>query len=152
MIKLMESNGVEFLYLVLMKVKIAFAMLVKSIFAIALVVLLDSAELIITTYIMIALNVLSGYVVMLYRKQKWNAEKWFKTAMKLLWFPVVIAATQWITHTNKIQIPLADLVAGFLVFHDFKGFIDNVGKLTGIDIWNAISEQIDWSKFKIKRK
>jgi len=148
----MESNGIEILMIVLSKINIALAAFLKGIFAVTLAVIIDSSMLITTTYIMIALNVLAGWTVALKNGTGWNGDKWFKTSMKVLWFPLVIAATQWIEHTNNLAIPLAALVAGFLTVHDFKGFIDNVGKLTGIDIWNAIADHVDWKKIFSKTK
>jgi hypothetical protein len=147
----MESHGYEILTIMLAKIQIAAATFIKGLGAVILVVLLDSAMLIVTAYIMIALHVLSGAIVSIRNGKGWEAEKWFKTAMKFMWFPVVIVATQWMQHTNNIELPIASIVAGFLAVHDFKGLIDNVGRLTGIDIWNAIADHIDWKKFKIKK-
>lgn len=129
----------------------AISTLLKGLMAALLIVIMDSADLIIITYALIGLHVLSGWAIMLRNKHTWDKQKWFQTSMKLLWFPLVIMATKWIKHTYEIEIPIGAIVSGFLSVNELKGFIDNVGKLTGIDIWNAIADQIDWKKFRMKK-
>lgn len=144
------ENESEILWIMISKLNLAAGVFFKGLAGIVLAVLIDSALLILTAYIMILLHVASGWVVSWWKKRPWDGEKWFKTAMKFAWFPVVIIATQWMQTTNHLEIPIASIVAGFLTIHDFKGLVDNVGRLTGIDIWNAIADQIDWKNFKVK--
>lgn len=132
----------------LTKIQVSISKVFAGLIVVAAGVLMNSAELIVTTYIMMGLHALSGLTVMWRDRTGWSEMKWFRMCMKLLWFPVVIMATQWMQLTNGIEIPITSIVAGFLAINEFRGFIDNVGKLTGIDIWNAIADQIDWKKFK----
>jgi hypothetical protein len=150
----MENSGIEMLAVILTKFQVAIAPLVKGVIATALAVFLDSALLITTAYVFIGLHVLSGWMVMGRGGVPWNSDKWFKTSMKLLWFPVVIISTKWLRAVYDIQLPIGNIVAGFLSVNEFKGFIDNSGKLMGIDIWNVISDQVDWKKIfsKVKGK
>ena len=148
----MDNHGNEVLFMLLSNIKIALATFLKGFLAVALIVLMDSAALITTTYIMIGLHVSSGYVLMWKSGTSWDKDKWFKTCMKIGWFPAVIVATKMLKETHGLSAPIGIIVSGFLCVNEIKGFLDNVGRLTGIDIWNAIKDQIDWKKFKIKDK
>lgn len=128
---------------VLAQIAHGFGVLLNGMMAVGLSVVLDSVPLIITAYVMVGLNVLSGWTRRWREKEKWDEGKWFKTCMKLLWFPLVITATKWLESSNGIDLSLTAFVAGFLSVNEFRGFIDNVGKLTGIDIWTAIGERIN---------
>lgn len=147
---MLDEHGTEIMSVLLTKIQVSISKVFAGLLVVAAGVLMNSAELIITTYIMMGLHSLSGLTVMWRDRTGWSEMKWFRMCMKLLWFPVVIMATQWMQLTNGIEIPITSIVAGFLTVNEFRGFIDNVGKLTGIDIWNAIADQIDWRKFKKK--
>lgn len=155
----MEGNGVELLMVILSSFKAVMAAFMKSLMfvvqgaiATALAVFVDSALLITTAYIFIGFHVISGWVVMRRGGTPWDPDKWFKTSMKLLWFPLVIISTKWLKEVYHIPIPIGNIVAGYLSINEFKGFIDNTGKLMGVDIWNVISDQIDWKNIFNKKK
>lgn len=148
----MDNEGIELLSILMSKIHFGLSKIGAALVAVAAGVLMESAELIVTTYIMMALHALAGLTLMWRDRKGWSEMKWFKMSMKLLWFPVVIMATQWMQATNGIGIPISSIVAGFLAVNEFRGFVDNVGRLTGTDIWNAIADQIDWKKFKKKEE
>lgn len=147
----MENHGNEMILMLLSHFKVAFAAFIQGLLALFLVVLVDTSMLILTAYAMIALHVFSGWVIMCKGRTGWNKEKWFKTCMKLFWFPLVIVSTEMLKQTHGIDVPIAVFVSGFLCVNEIRGFINNVGRLTGVDIWNAIADQIDWKKFKVKK-
>jgi len=128
------------------KIAAAFGVLMNTMLAVALAVMVDSAPLIVTTYIMLALNLTSGWMLMWRTKEKWDEQKWFRTCMKLLWFPLVIMATKWLESSNGIDLSITAFAAGVLSINEFKSFIGNVGTLTGTDIWTAISERLPFTK------
>ena len=148
----MENYGSEILLMLLSNIKLAFATFLKGFLAILLIVLVDSAILVVVTYVFIMLNVISGYCLMWRTKTPWNTEKWFKTCMKLLWFPSIIVATNLLKESYGLSFNIGLYVSAFLSVNEIKGLIDNAGTLTGIDIWNAIADQIDWKKFKFNKK
>jgi phage-related holin len=143
-----DHHGFEILSIMLTKIQFTVSKVSAGLLAVAAGVLMNSTELIITTYIMMALHAFTGLTLMWRDRRGWSEVKWFKMCMKLLWFPVVIMATQWMQLTNGIDVPIAAIVAGFLAVNEFRGFIDNVGKLTGTDIWNAIADKMEWGKSK----
>lgn len=134
---------------VLSKLQLAAATIFQGLVAYGLALLMSSADLILVCYLMLVLNVLSGWVLMIRTRAKWDREKWFKTAMKLIWFPITILATTAMEDRYDIGLPLASVVAGFITIHDLKSLFSNVGELTGLDLLNALST-IDWKSFKRK--
>lgn len=135
--------------IVLSKLQLAAGMVVKGAAAFVLAVLLDAYELILLSYLMVLLNVVSGYIVMWHSKSKWDKEKWFRTCMKLVWFPVAILSTQAIEQVYALDVPMASVVAAFITVHDLKSLFGNVTTLTGLDLWQAIAS-IDWKGFRKK--
>jgi hypothetical protein len=105
-----------------------------------LAVLVDTGELVLLTYCMIFLHMFSGFCISYRDKTGWNELKWFKTAMKFLWFPAVIVANGLVANKFEIPVPLPAIVAAYLVIHDMRGLITNVGKLTGSDLWQVLSD------------
>ena len=147
----MENHGHELLLMIFSNVKVAIATVFKGMIAMAFMVFIDSVSLISMAYVLLGLHVFTGLWVKWKTGAEWDKEKWFKTCMKILWFPAVIVANKMLKETHSIDIPLGVIASGLLCVNEMKGFIDNAGKLMGIDLWNALSEQIDWKKFKLKQ-
>jgi hypothetical protein len=42
-------------------------------------------------------------------------------------------------------LPVAQLTAGYIAIVEFKSNMENIGELTGTDIWNRIKEVIESS-------
>jgi hypothetical protein len=126
----------------LLKLQATISTLFAGAMAIILIVLVDSAELILLCYAMILMHVGSGYCLSWKMKSGWSEDKWFRTGMKFFWFPLVILANGLVQHKFNLPVPLSSIVAAYLIIHDLKGFLTNVGKLTGTDIWNQIVSKI----------
>lgn len=117
-----------------------------------LATVMDVAPLITLTYVLIFFHVFSGFILKVRTKSKWSDEKWFKTGMKILLFPIAIAATSFVEQTFEIDFKLTAIVAAYLAIHDLHGLFANIGKLTGVDIWSAISERLSANSFGTKPK
>lgn len=135
--------------IVLSKLNIAAGWAVSAGMAFAVALLLDTYDLILLAYIMLLLNVISGYFMMWKHRKGWDKEKWFKTCMKLAWFPLVIMATAAMERVYEIGVPLSAVVAAFITIHDLRSLLVNAGELTGLDLLNAINS-IDFKNFRKK--
>tara|TARA_R110000868_G_C10536482_1_gene734517 strand:- start:59 stop:526 length:468 start_codon:yes stop_codon:yes gene_type:complete len=142
----MDNYIGETLMVLFSKIPVAVTTFFGAILSLFFLVLNESAITITVAYAMLFLNILSGWLMMWKDRKGWDPEKWFKSCMKFLWFAILILATETLRATYKISVPIGAFIAGFLTVNEFKGFVDNVGKLMGIDVWNVISDQVDWKK------
>ncbi len=79
-------------------------------------------------------------------RDDWSQDKWFKMCMKFMWFAALILMTKSIRVAYDIEVSIGIFISAFLTINEFKSVVSNVGKLTGIDIWNAIADYVDFNK------
>jgi len=140
----MENHMFEPLMIILSKIQMALSSFIGVMVGMLFIVLNESALIMFFAYLFLILNVFSGWLLMWKTKEKWDEEKWFKTCMKFLWFPIIILSTKALELVYGIGFSIGVLVAGILTVNEFGGFMRNVGTLMGIDVWNAIIEKVDW--------
>ena len=132
--------------ILLSKIGTALGTIWIGITAVLLTVFIQVSEIVLLTYVMIFLHMVSGFCLSCKEKTGWNERKWFRNAMKFLWFPIVIVANALVEFYFSIPVPLASIVAGYLIMHDMKGLIENVGNLTGVNIWDFLAQYINKKK------
>lgn len=142
----MENHIAEVLMVLLSKFQLAFTALLASLVAMFFHVLDQSMMLIIIAYAFLILHVISGWIIMWKYRTGWDDEKWFKACMKFLWFAVLILSTTSLKEVYHFNLPIGVFVAGLLTVNEFRGFVNNVGRLMGIDVWNAVADYVDWGK------
>lgn len=133
----MENGVGEALMIILSKVQMAWGAFWAALIAMLFSVVNESAMVISLTYGMLILHVVSGWVVMWKYREGWDPEKWFKACMKFLWFAILILSTKAIRKVYGIDWPIASFIAGLLTVNEFRGFVKNISRLTGIDIWTT---------------
>ena len=132
----------QMIFISLLKIQGTIMTLLAGTVTLFLAVLVTNAELIFMCYAMIFMHVGSGWCLAWKSKHPWSDDKWFRTGMKFLWFPLVIIANGIVERKFDLPVPLSSLVAAYLITHDLKGFVTNVGKLTGTDIWSEIADRL----------
>lgn len=132
--------------ILLSKIGTAFGTVWLGVTAILLAVFVQVSELVLLTYVMIFLHMVSGFCLSWKERTGWSEQKWFRNAMKFLWFPVVIVANALVEYKFSLPVPLPSIVAGYLIMHDMKGLVENVGKLTGVNLWEVLAEYISKKK------
>jgi amino acid transporter len=142
----MDNHVPEFIMILLSKFQVAITAFLASLVTLIFIVLDESMMLITVAYAMLILNIISGWLLMWKRREKWNSDKWFKMCMKFLWFGVLILVTKSLKIAYQMEISIGVFIAGFLTINEFKSVIENSGRLMGIDIWNAIADYVDWDK------
>ena len=151
----MENHGYEVMMFLLTKIKLTLSGFFAVGASIKMAAVMQSKDLVALTYILILVHILSGCAVIVQDwwtkdiRPSWSDQKYFKTGMKLLWFPVVIFCTQMTETVLNMEFPITKIAATVVVSHDLKGILENVFRLTGIDFWDAIGEYV---KDKIKSR
>lgn len=149
----MENNDITTLMVLLSKLKLA--TVISTLIALMIATVTDSSVLVFMVYVLILVHIGTGFAVNIKLwyargvRPKFNDAKFFRTGMKLIWFPVVIMCTQMIQNGFEFPVSLAKFAAGYVALHDLKGIFQNVFSLTGIDFWDALGEVLK-SKLNLK--
>jgi toxin secretion/phage lysis holin len=84
---------------------------------------------IICVYILIVIDNLTGVVGAKVSGEILSTRKFFNTVIKLVFFPMIIAASSVAERGSGISIGIPQLVAGYLLFHELFSIVENFGKM-----------------------
>ena len=103
-------------------------------------ILIPVQPLMVVTSIMIAMDFLTGVWKNLKKGEKFSSSKMSNTISKMVLYQIAIL-TGFLLEIYIIPIlPVSKIVAGFLATTEFQSLIENIGEITGIDIWGNIKK------------
>jgi hypothetical protein len=74
--------------------------------------------------------------------QAMHSKKLGNTVTKMVMYSLAILLSQAMKQVFG-YIPFMQIVGGYICLVEFKSNMENIGEITGIDIWNAIKDKID---------
>ena len=115
----------------LMKVLTAFAVFITPI-----------QNTMIAVAILIVADAITGIWASQKKGEKFSSTKFFASITKLLIYLFLIAISQIVESHLVSEIPFVQLSVYFIVFYEFSSFLENVGVITGHDVFAFFKEQI----------
>lgn len=99
--------------------------------------------------IMISFDWLTGVIAASKRGERIISGGFYRTFIKFLMYAIGIVSTRMmeLMLEDKISIPFASLLAGFIFVIEYKSVMENISKATGTDVWEFVKEKV----IKIKK-
>lgn len=109
----------------------------------------------ITVFMLVVADVITGIWASKHRGEPFRASKLKNTVGKMVLYPLAILISQIMVNTYFKDVTifnsLSYMVALFISAVEFQSNIENIGDITGIDIWSQVKEFIQ-SRIKAKPK
>lgn len=94
--------------------------------------------------IMVAFDWIAGVAAAKKKGNKIVSGGFYRTFIKFTLYAIGIVATRMleILMQDKIAIPFASLLAGFILLIEYKSVMENISIATGVDIWEWVKDKI----------
>jgi hypothetical protein len=94
--------------------------------------------------IMVAFDWVAGVAAARKKGNKIVSGGFYRTFIKFTLYAIGIIATRMleILMQDKIAIPFASLLAGFILLIEYKSVMENISIATGVDLWDWIKDKI----------
>lgn len=92
--------------------------------------------------VLIVADAITGIWASQKRGEKFSSTKFFASITKLLIYLFLIMISQIVESHLISQVPFVQLSVYFIVFYEFSSFLENVGIITGHDVFAFFKEQI----------
>lgn len=94
--------------------------------------------------IMVAFDWVAGVAAARKKGNKIVSGGFYRTFIKFTLYAIGIIATRIleILMHDKIPIPFASLLAGFILLIEYKSVMENISIATGVDLWDWIKDKI----------
>lgn len=86
------------------------------------------------------------------RGEKFTSWGMRKTASKILAYELAIVLAYVMESAFLPSLPVVKGIAGFIAATEFKSNLENLSRITGLDLWQAIRGFIQGSKFNPEKK
>lgn len=93
-------------------------------------------ETIIAVICLVVVDAITGIWASYKRGQKFSSRKFSMTLAKLIWYTIAIAVCHMVQIYLVPQIPFVKVMVYFVVFYEFSSFLENVGIITGRDVFS----------------
>lgn len=132
-----------------------FCIYLLKIFAFLLIYITPIHQILITVYLLLSFDLLSGITKAVKLKQKITAAKLKLSVIKFVYYSLaIIAAFQIDTamiHPDSLL--LTRIIAGYITWVEFQSLIENVSIITGRNIWLEVKDRlIEVFNLKIMKK
>jgi phage-related holin len=107
-------------------------------------------SIMIAVSILIVADAITGIWASQKKGEPFSSRKFFASITKLLIYLFLIMVSQIVELHLISQIPFVQLSVYFIVFYEFSSFLENVGVITGHDVFAFFKEQL--LKLKSTRK
>ena len=126
-----------------------------KIFAFLLIYITPIHQILITVYLLLSFDLVSGITKAVKLKQKITAAKLKLSVIKFVYYSLaIIAAFQIDTamiHPDSLL--LTRIIAGYITWVEFQSLIENVSIITGRNIWIEVKDRvIDIFNLKVMKK
>ena len=132
-----------------------FCLYLLKIFAFLLIYITPIHQILITVYLLLSFDLVSGITKAIKLKQKITAAKLKLSVIKFVYYSLaIIAAFQIDTamiHPDSLL--LTRIIAGYITWVEFQSLIENVSLITGRNIWMEVKDRvIDIFNLKVMKK
>ena len=132
-----------------------FCIYLLKIFAFLLIYITPIHQILITVYLLLSFDLISGITKAVKLRQKITAAKLKLSVIKFVYYSLaIIAAFQIDTamiHPDSLL--LTRIIAGYITWVEFQSLIENVSLITGRNIWMEVKDRIiDIFNLKVMKK
>ena len=109
------------------------------------------AWLIVGVGIMVAFDWITGVSAAWKNKTPIMSGGFYRTFVKFVMYAIGIISTRLleVLLNDKIDIPFASLLAGFIIVIEYKSVMENISKVVGVDLWEWIKNK--FARIEIKK-
>ncbi len=97
--------------------------------------------------LLVVADAVTGIIASMKRGERFSSSKFSASIVKLLFYTLLILVSHMIEKYLVPEIPFLQLSIYFIVFYEFSSFIENVGVITGRDLFTWFKESLN--KLKI---
>lgn len=98
--------------------------------------------------VLIVVDAITGIWASKKKGEKFSSGKFFNSIVKLVFYLLLVLVSQMIQVHLISEIPFTQLSIYFIVFYEFSSFLENVGVITGRDVFAFFKEALG----KLKKK
>ena len=97
--------------------------------------------------VLIFADVITGCKAAKVRGEEIQSNRMARTVSKIIFYSIAIILSRVMEVVFIDFIPVAQITAGYIAIVEFKSNIENIGSITGVDIWKHLMTKIEgWSK------
>ena len=97
--------------------------------------------------VLIFADVITGCKAAKVRGEEIQSNRMARTVSKIIFYSIAIILSRVMEVVFIDFIPVAQIQAGYIAIVEFKSNIENIGSITGVDIWKHLMKKIEgWSK------
>lgn len=99
-----------------------------------------------TTGFLVATDLLTGIFAAKKRGEAVDSKKMARSISKIIFYFIAIILSRIMEITFINGLPLANITAGYIALVEFKSNFENIGTITGLDIWKTLISKINNQK------
>ena len=97
--------------------------------------------------VLIFADVITGCRAAQLRGEEIRSNRMARTVSKIIFYSIAIILSRVMEVVFIDFIPVAQITAGYIAIVEFKSNIENIGSITGVDIWKHLMTKMEkWSK------
>lgn len=104
------------------------------------------AIILFTTGALVFADLFTGVFAARKRGEEIHSKKMARSISKIIFYFLAIILSRLMELAFFPQIPIANITAGYIALIEFKSNIENIGVITGIDLWKALINKIHKQK------
>jgi len=123
----MKIHSEGFVFKILTSLSIFVAPIKQSLIAVAILIIVDT---------------ITGIWASFKKGEKFKSNKFFDSIIKLMVYTVLLLVSQMVESALVPEIPFVKLSLYYIVFYEFSSFLENVGVITGRDIFSWFKQAL----------
>ncbi len=97
--------------------------------------------------VLILADVVTGCRAAKLRGEEIRSNRLARTVSKIIFYSIAIILSRVMEVAFMDWMPVAQITAGYIAIVEFKSNMENIGSITGVDVWKHIMTKIEgWSK------
>jgi|TARA_Y100000033_G_C2750177_1_gene113432 hypothetical protein len=97
--------------------------------------------------VLILADVVTGCKAAKMRGEEIRSNRMARTISKIIFYSIAIILSRVMEVAFMDWMPVAQITAGYIAIVEFKSNMENIGSITGVDVWKHIMTKIEgWSK------
>ena len=97
--------------------------------------------------VLILADVVTGCKAAQMRGEEIRSNRMARTISKIIFYSIAIILSRVMEVAFMDWMPVAQITAGYIAIVEFKSNMENIGSITGVDVWKHIMTKIEgWSK------
>lgn len=123
----MKIQSEDFFFKVLASLTIFITPIVESLIAVAILIIVDT---------------ITGIWASFKKGEKFKSNKFFDSIVKLIAYTGLLLISKMVENALVSEIPFVKLSLYYIVFYEFSSFLENVGVITGRDIFSWFKQAL----------